>query len=156
MGERNMMIDLAHSRLIRRLTAAEGYLELDLPDYALDELERIEDPGPYTGVVDWLTGEALREKQDYQAAIESLQRAVRDIPVPHNRAAVNSLTVCLRNTGRDDLADAIQKYAIAAEETAEDLSAIEIHVEFPIESADRDLRFGDDGDSEEPQSFDCN
>jgi tetratricopeptide (TPR) repeat protein len=152
-GERNMMIDLAHSRLIRRLTAAEGYLELDLPDYALEELERIEDPGPYTGVVDWLSGEAFREKQDYNAAIERLQRAVRDIPVPHNRAAVHSLTACLRNTGRDDLADAIEKYAAVAEE----LSDEEIHVEFPIESAGRDVRLGTDDDVEEsPQNFENN
>jgi tetratricopeptide (TPR) repeat protein len=152
-----MLIDLAHSRLIRRLTAAEGYLELDLPDYALEELERIDDPGPYTGVVDWLSGEAFREKQDYNAAIERLQRAVRDIPVPHNRAAVASLTACLRNTGRDDLADAIQKYATAAEQTDAASPVLEIHVEFPLECADRNLGFGDDeGPEESPRDFENN
>ena len=72
------MIDRAAIRTVRRLTAAEGYLELDMPDYALEELEGIDDAGPYAGVVDWLAGEALKEKQDYEAAIESLQRAVRD------------------------------------------------------------------------------
>jgi len=151
-----MMLDLAHSRLIRRLTAAEGYLELDLPDYALEELERIDDPGPYTGVVDWLTGEAFREKQDYNAAIERLQRAVRDIPVPHNRAAVNSLTACLRNTGRDDLADAIEKYAAVAEEKAEEMPAVELHVEFPIESSGRTNRLETDDEDESPRNYENN
>jgi tetratricopeptide (TPR) repeat protein len=152
-----MMIDLAYSRLIRRLTAAEGYLELDLPDYALEELERIEDPGPYTGVVDWLTGEALREKQDYNAAIERLQRAVRDIPVPHNRAAIESLTTCLRNTGRDDLADVVEKYADAAAEKVAATPTVEIDIEFPIESAGRNARLGTDDESDEfPRNYECN
>ena len=105
------MIDEKNARLIRRLTAAEGYLELDMPDYALEELQQIGNAGPYSGVVDWLTGEALREKEQFGAAIESLQRAVRDIPVPHNRAAVAALSHCLRSTGRDDLAEVIEQYS---------------------------------------------
>jgi len=114
------MLDRSTARTIRRLTAAEGYLELDMPDYALEELAGIGDAGAYSGVADWLAGEALREKKQYDAAIESLKRAVRDIPVPHNRAAVEALTVCLRNTGQDDMAEVMQMYATATQDSSSD------------------------------------
>jgi len=92
-------------RTIKRLTAAEGYLELALPDLALEELADIEQGDPYTPVADWLTGEALKEKQQYDAAIESLSRAVRELPAPHNQPAIRSLADCYRKTDRADLAE---------------------------------------------------
>ncbi|MFQ5731877.1 MAG: hypothetical protein ACE5KM_07975 [Planctomycetaceae bacterium] len=112
------MTDRSIAGALRRLTAAEGYLELDLPDYALDELDGIGDPGPYSGVADWLRGEAHKTKQEFNAAIESLQRAVRDIPAPHNRAAMESLTICFRSTGQDDLADIVEQISTVDEEAA--------------------------------------
>ena len=33
--------------VVRRLAAAEGYLELGLPNYALAELNSVADPGPF-------------------------------------------------------------------------------------------------------------
>ncbi len=104
------MNDQVSIRTLKRLTAAEGYLELDMPDYALEELEGITDFGPFEGVVDWMKGEALKEKQEFEAAIQSLQRAVQEIPAPHNRSAMQTLTECLRSTGQDELADIAETF----------------------------------------------
>lgn len=106
------MAEQVSVKTLKRLTAAEGYLELDLPDLALEELEGVEEPGPYVPVIDWLTGEALKEKREYDAAIDSLSRAIPGIPAPHNRRAIEALSECFRQTGKDELADVAATYAV--------------------------------------------
>lgn len=81
--------------IMRRLTAAEGYLELAMPAYALEELESIEDGGPYQAVVDYMKGEALKSQERYSDAIASLRRAVQTMPAPHNQRVLRSLNECL-------------------------------------------------------------
>lgn len=59
----------------RRLDAARGYLLLEMPDQALEELDEVDDPDAVA--FDWhlLRGEALRERKDYRAAIKAYHRA---------------------------------------------------------------------------------
>ena len=65
------MAGIARSRLERRLEAARGYLALDMPDHALRELRAVSDDE--TAECDWhrLRGEALRQRGDYESALDS-------------------------------------------------------------------------------------
>lgn len=148
------MTDRSIALTLRRLTAAEGYLELDLPDYALEELDRIEDAGDYSGVADWLRGEAHKEKRDYTAAIASLQRAVRDIPAPHNRAAMESLQTCFRSTGQNDLADVFEQLvqAQADDDSAEDADAPVLRVEITLVRRSGDRVAESDPEAVDPEA----
>jgi hypothetical protein len=51
------------SKMLRRLLAADGYLDLEMPVQALRELEAIEEPGPLEPAVQFLTGEALKSQE---------------------------------------------------------------------------------------------
>ena len=59
-------------RTVKRLFAAEGYLELGMPEHALEELALIEDAAPIEASVEYLTGEAFRQQERYDDAVESL------------------------------------------------------------------------------------
>lgn len=93
------------SKTIRRLQAAEGYLELNMPKNAWDELESIEDPGPLEAVVEFLKGEALKGQQRYEEAVAPLKRAAELVPAPHNQKAWLSLSECFRQGGKEELAE---------------------------------------------------
>lgn len=70
------------TRLMKRLTAAEGYLDLELPECALRELNSVTDAGPYSPTVEFLKGEALIALERFDEAIIPLQRAAAMIPAP--------------------------------------------------------------------------
>ena len=93
------------ARAVRRLMAADGYLQLGLPDAALKELDAAGDCGPLASARDYLAGQALMADDRHEAALEPLRRAAETIPAPWNRAAYESLSVCFRATGQDELAD---------------------------------------------------
>jgi len=92
-------------KTIRRLQAAEGYLELNLPKYAWDELQSIEDPGPLEAFVEFLKGEALKGQERYEEAVAPLKRAAELAPAPHNQKAWLSLSECFRRGGKEELAE---------------------------------------------------
>ena len=88
------------NQTIRRLTIAEGYLELDLPEFALAELERVTDPGELSVPVMWMTAEALKAQGRYEEAIAPLRHVARSVPKPLRRQAWESLSECLISAGR--------------------------------------------------------
>jgi tetratricopeptide (TPR) repeat protein len=92
-------------RTVRRLMAADGYLQLGLPAAALAELDRVEGAGPLQSARDYLAGQALMADDRHEDALEPLARAAEAIPAPWNRAAYESLSECFRATGQDDLAE---------------------------------------------------
>ena len=92
-------------KTLRRLQAAEGYLELNMPKNAWDELESIEDPGPLEAVVEFYKGEALKGLERYEEAVAPLKRAVELVPAPHNQKALLSLSECFRQGGKQELAE---------------------------------------------------
>lgn len=102
-------------RILRRLTAAEGYLDLEMPRQALAELDSLDDYGPFEAAMFFLRGQALKAEQRFDEAIAPLQRAAELIPAPHNRAAWISLSECFREQGRVALADALEKFADASQ-----------------------------------------
>ncbi len=98
-------------KTFRRLVAAEGYLELGLPHYALEELDAIQDAGPLAPPMHYMRGEALRAQQRYEDAIQPLQRAAQLIPAPHNKQAWLALSDCLRHRGQETLAEVVESLA---------------------------------------------
>jgi tetratricopeptide (TPR) repeat protein len=98
-------------RLVRRISAAEGYLDLNMPERAMRELEAITEPGPYEPTVEYMKGEALIAQRRFSEAIGPLKRAVQLIPPPHNKEAWKSLGECYRLRGDEELADVIEMFA---------------------------------------------
>jgi tetratricopeptide (TPR) repeat protein len=91
--------------IVRRLAAAEGYLELGLPAYALTELNQVKDPGPFAPIAELFRGEALQAQEKYSDAIEPLNRAAQMFPEPYNQRALLALSNCYRQDGQTQLAD---------------------------------------------------
>ena len=98
-------------KTLRQLTAAEGYLELGMPTNAMDQLDQIDEVGPFEPVVELLRGKSLQAQHRYSDAIEPLQRAARMIPAPHNQDAWLSLSICFREDGQQELADVTEMFA---------------------------------------------
>ena len=92
-------------RVVRRLAAAEGYLEIGLPTYAIAELNRVADAGPFEPIVQLFRGEALQAQEKFADAIAPLNRAAEMFPAPFNQRALMALSNCYRHQGQDRLAD---------------------------------------------------
>ena len=88
-------------RAFRNLTAAEGYLELDLPELALEALLEIKEPGPLTVPCLFLVGETLKKLERYDEAIAPLRQAACSLPSPLSAIAWQSVADCLQKSGRD-------------------------------------------------------
>lgn len=91
--------------VVRRLAAAEGYLELGLPNYALAELNTVANAGPFAPIAELFRGEALQAQEKYADAIAPLNRAAQMFPAPFNQRALLALSNCYRHDGQIQLAD---------------------------------------------------
>ncbi len=92
-------------RVVKRLAAAEGYLEIGLPTYAIAELNRVVEAGPFEPIVQLFRGEALQAQEKFADAIAPLNRAAEMFPAPFNQRALMALSNCYRHQGQDRLAD---------------------------------------------------
>jgi tetratricopeptide (TPR) repeat protein len=110
-------------RCQRILREAEGYLELNMPQTALDLLSRMTDPGTFRGQQLYLTGESLRALEQHAEAIIVLEQAA-DLS-PSNIHVWLALGWCRKRTGRLDL-------AISALERAEEVSPEEAIVQYNL------------------------
>lgn len=101
---------------IRRMKVqhqAEGYLELGLPQQALDALDRLGSSGTADARTLHLQGEALRSLERYADAIVPL-RKVAELE-PENVQVLLALGWCHKRTGRIDLAIGALDAALAAD-----------------------------------------
>ncbi len=64
-------------KTVRRLLSADGYLDLGMPERAVEELEKIEDAGPLEGPRQLLHGIALKQTSNHRDAITHLERTAR-------------------------------------------------------------------------------
>ena len=67
---------VSNERLARRLSQAEGYLLLDLPQRSLEILNSLEDWGEMQFEASFLLGESLRATGQYREAIRPLEKAL--------------------------------------------------------------------------------
>lgn len=95
-----IMVAESDNRIVRKLSAAEGYLELELPRLALEELASIGDPGEYEIPVLWMTGEALKADGQFDEAVAPLKLVAESVEGPISARAWESLSQCLEKSGR--------------------------------------------------------
>ena len=94
-------------RTKRYETQAEGYLELGMPQHALNVLARLEGPEAFGAHALYLRGEALRTMERYWEALVPLGQSV--LVTPDNVHAWLAIGWCQKRTDRIDLAiDAIE------------------------------------------------
>lgn len=102
--------------ILRRLAACEGYLELNMPAYALSELHAVAEKyttqaiAEFSPIVNLLHGRALMGVQRYDEAIRQLKCASNQL-APNNRMALDSLSQCYRLNGQSYFANQAAKLA---------------------------------------------
>ena len=139
-------------KVLRQLAAAEGYLDLGMPQHALDELAAVTDPGKLEAPLHYLRGEALKAQERYGEAIEPLQKAAQLIPAPHNKVAWLSLSECFRLRGQSELADLAETFA-NSQQSVNITPVLNITINISAEEAE-DAEAGDDYEEPEFPEFD--
>ena len=97
-----------------RLRESEGYLELGMPQHALDRLARLDsldELGPLAPIVAMLRGKALWALGHFAEAAEDLEVAAESIEPPHDRQAWMTLSLYHRHQG--DIRQAVDTLARA-------------------------------------------
>ncbi|MEZ6062062.1 MAG: hypothetical protein R3C19_17110 [Planctomycetaceae bacterium] len=92
-------------RTIRRLLAADGYLELQMPHKAVAELQKAGEAGPLEGPRQLMLGVATKQAGDLESAIPHLESAARLMPSPVRSFAWSELVNCYRFVGSEEMAD---------------------------------------------------
>ena len=100
-----------HSRVIRKLVKADGYMDLEMPEHALRELESIDDAGPLDPPRQYLIGRALKAQGRFEEAVKPLESAARKMPSPIRKIAWRALSECYRECGNVALAKVAEQIA---------------------------------------------
>ena len=74
------MVYNKRQRRKRLLEAARGYLLLEMPKHAIEQLDTIDDPEECAFDAFQLRAEALRQEQDHTAALKAFRRALVEKP----------------------------------------------------------------------------
>jgi len=96
-------------KTVRRLLSADGYIDLGMPERAIEELEKITDAGPLQGPTHLMHGIALKQVGNFTDAITHLEKAARIMPSPIRRFAWRELVDAYRAVGSMQLAETAQK-----------------------------------------------
>lgn len=94
---------------IRRLISADGYITLNMPGKAIEELEKTEEMGPLEGPRQLLMGLARKLDGQHSDAIPYLERAARTMPASAKRFAWSELAGCYRTVGAESLAEVAEQ-----------------------------------------------
>lgn len=145
-------------KTVKQLFAAEGYLQLGMPEYALGELASIDDPAPVEASVEFLSGEAFRQQERYDEAVKSLERAAQLIPAPYNKVVWLSLSDCFRRRGEEELANIAAMFADGDTDYSDaeaaafefDLDELEFEERLFFDDGDEAFDDGDEGDVPPP------
>jgi len=129
-------------RIVKRLAAAEGYLELGLAGYALEELNRVAEAGPFEAISQLLRGEALQAEERFSEAIPAFNRAAELVPSPFNQRALLGLSRCYRASGQEQLAVEAEQAALPKDMPAGGNIQVVIMPIFQVETPQED-RFKD-------------
>jgi len=92
-------------KTVRRLVAADGYMALNMPHRAVEELEKVDNAGPLEGPRRLLLGLALKRNGESESAIAHLEKAARLMPSPARRFAWSELASCYRCCGSEEMAE---------------------------------------------------
>ena len=106
----------AQRKIEKLLDAARGYLTLEMPNHALRELQKIADQQGVEFECHQLEGEALRQKGEYETALDAFSRAF-DLK-PHELSVLFGLAWCYKRTGQ--LPKSIETMQLALESSPEE------------------------------------
>ena len=105
-----MNANTQYIRLTKRLTQADGYIDLGMSQHALNRLENIGAAGPFAPAVAMLRGKALWLQKRFDEAAEQLLKAADGLSAPHSRQAWLALSLYHKKQGDiDDAIDALSK-----------------------------------------------
>jgi tetratricopeptide (TPR) repeat protein len=97
------------TRIEKRISEAEGYLMLEMPEHALAALRGISDDEVENGTVSFLRGDALRHLGKHEQALQSFDRVyARD---PDNVSLLMAMAWCYKRTDRLDRAIEAMEHA---------------------------------------------
>ena len=85
-------------RTIKRLTEASGYLDIEMPQQALETLRCINKPGPFEAQIAFLRGKALQQAKCFEDAAVCLAVAAKNIPPEFKKQAFEYLSECVRES----------------------------------------------------------
>lgn len=92
------MIGKARKQRERKLEAASGYLELEMPEHALRELNAITDPEAIPFEFHQMRGEALRAAGKFEAALSAYSRALAE--KPEDLGVLIGMAHCYKQSGQ--------------------------------------------------------
>ncbi len=105
-----MNTQMQYLRLTRRLSEADGYIDLGMGQHALNRLEGIDAAGPFTPAVAMLRGKALWLQKRFDEAAQELRTAAAGLNFPHAQQAWLAISLYHRQQGDvDDAIDALSK-----------------------------------------------
>jgi len=114
-----VVLSLDEIKVVRRLEQSCGYLEMGMPQQALDNLAHLSDAGAFEGAVNYLRGHALRNLGQHRAAIDVLHEAAAKLPSPAVLQAWFLLSQCYGATGQVGLAKSFLALARGGEEAVQ-------------------------------------
>ena len=85
-------------RAVKRMTEASGYLDLDMPQQALESLRCIKEPGPFEAQIAFLRGKALQQAKRFEDAAVCLAVAAKNVPPQFKKQAFEYLSECVRES----------------------------------------------------------
>lgn len=86
-------------RIAKRVQHAVGYVELGMPEHALERLEGLGELGPFEAEVELIRGEAYRCLNRYDDAAVALKAAATKFPSPFDKPAWFALSLCYSQAG---------------------------------------------------------
>ena len=105
-----MNIQDKYIRLSKRLTEADGYIDLGMSGHALARLEELGETGPFTAAVAMLRGKALWLQRRFDEAAEHLRVAAEGLNSFQARQAWLAISFYHRQRGDfDDAIDALSR-----------------------------------------------
>ena len=85
-------------RAVKRITEASGYLDLEMPQQALETLRCIKTPGPFEAQIAFLRGKALQQAKCFEDAAVCLAVAAKNVPPEFKKQAFEYLSECVRES----------------------------------------------------------
>ncbi len=105
-----MNTQMQYIRLTKRLSEADGYIDLGMGQHALNRLEGIAAAGPFTPTVAMLRGKALWLQKRFDEAAQQLRTAADGLNFPHAQQAWLAISLYHRQQGDvDEAINALSK-----------------------------------------------
>lgn len=94
-----MNTPMQYVRLTKRLSEADGYIDLGMGQHALNRLDNIGEAGPFAPAVAMLRGKALWLQKRFDEAAEQLRTAADGLNYPYSRQAWLAVSLYHRQQG---------------------------------------------------------